>query len=211
MPINPKRTKGLSFADFAKEVKKSPKAGLRPKKRSKYLGRVHKLSLTDYLTSIFIHNERAAQSQKASDIKIAEMVLKEYMGYKTLTEKWRARPIEEVIYYRNFYNKGDLTNKVPPETLSKRYNAQGAVICSDRSDSALGDIEEWTKKKEAYYTAHQIIRHESVDKVPDLIKNFDWFWDSPNGDDAEMLKACITEISNRSNAMKKRHEEKKGK
>ena len=209
MPINKKRTKGLSFADFAKEAKKPPKSSMRHKQRSKYMGKVHKLSLTDYLASIFTHNERAAQAQKASDIKIAEMVISEYTGYKTLTEKWRARPIEEVIFYRNFYNKGDLTNKIPPEVLAKRYNAQGVVLTADRSDNCTRDIEGWTKKKESYYTAHQIIRYDGVENVPKFIQAYEWFWDTPEGEDAKMLQADITEITNRSEAMKKRHEEKK--
>lgn len=209
MPINKKRKKGFSFSDFAKEAKKPPKASLRPKQRSKYVGRVHLLSLGDYLANIYKHNEVATQSLRASDIKIAEMVMTEYADYKSLIEKWRRRSIEEVVFFRNFYNKGDLTKKVPPAVLSRRYNAQGVVLTSDRTDSSTDGLEEWTKKKESYYTAHQIIRYGGLENVPKFIQEYDWFWDSPDKEDLKQLEADITEITNRSEAMKRRHEEKK--
>ena len=210
MPINPKRPKGISFSDFTKKTAKKPTKPMRQRK-SHYRGKVHKLSLTDYLASIFYFNGKCTQAQRASDLRIAEMVIEEYSAYPKFSEEWKNHGIAKVVYYRNFYNRGDaIVGTGPPEQLSHRYNFDGVMLTSKGSDYRTEEPKEWIKRQEAYYTAHLIKMYGTIVKVPKDVQAYEWFLGADaSAADKKLVAEATQKIKVRANAMKNRHTDKR--
>ena len=207
MSIGKQSKKSLSSREFLKQAKnsklKSKDSYKRPSK-AKFLGRIYGLSLTEFLHTVYVRNEQIPPSQRMSDPKICDFIKKEYSKYKEIISLFTGvSGIRKVIFYRNYFNKGELCNKFSyPEFLSFRYDDEGSLITSDRADNIYTGAVYWKTKKSAYYTSHAI---NKLGEIPLELKNYFWVLDK---DDAEVSKA-MEQFKRYSNAAKKRHKNRK--
>lgn len=201
-----KKQKTLSPKEFLKQSK-TQKVAVKAKRpvKAKFIGSIYGLSLSEFLHTLYVRNEQIPLSQRMDDHQIAAFICKEYAKHPEVTSDFKGLAgLKKVIFYRNFFNKGDLCVKFSfPELLSYRYD-EGRVITSDRSDTTFGDVEEWKLKKRGYYTSHII---HKFNKIPYELNGYEWVLEA----DHPYVVESLRKLKRYSLAAKKRHEDFKRK
>lgn len=160
------------FLEQSRKQKKSSALTNRPKK-AKFVSKTYNTSLSEFLHTIYVRNEQIPLSQRMNDPTIAAFVRKEFSNYEEIANSFEdLGGVRKVIYYRNFFNKGDLVQRFTfPEHLSYRYD-DNKIVTSDRSDIVYDFPDEWKITKSAYYTAHVI--HTNNGSIPEKFKIYKW-------------------------------------
>lgn len=145
---------------------------MKKKGSQKAKGRTSGLGICGFFALLFEANELASKKRKLTNEQIEKEVRKEFPNRKGYFFKG-ARPVNNrpggsspswgkisVNTYRQKYNKGVFTRKVPPERYSFRYDKQGLVV-----DTTTGKRFLLPEEIKAINLRHQQFRKERMQEL----------------------------------------------
>jgi hypothetical protein len=145
---NPQRVKNL--------MKRYRKVSDTPHTKQRHTGRCTKLGLFSFMSQIFTNNESVPRDQKLTNDAIELMMIDEFPDHKAMIMGFKTKT-RTINYYRDLYNRGVMTNRVPPPVISYRYNQDGFVV-DLRHGAKLLSTEEKRRYAQKFFGLHAVLK-----------------------------------------------------